>query len=953
MNPYMSKNIKIVFAMIFTFGAGLYLFAGAILHFKLSTLGTEALNLSETSSVCDGQICTGKWSFVTDKKFILLGQILRNHKLFDTSTGAELLPISAVNSTNTDSWIELHVYQINPGVTYQITAQKPSSAKLDYFVGILPRATDNPGILSGPEIIRSLSVIGFTMTLLAFGILIGAMFVSNTQFTSSTLPTKTSPGLFIFSALLLTLGLSMSAGLWDSVFPEGNIRNFILRSTVTASFLILLFQKTLITLSNNSRIILTINIGCVLTLTGSLWPFLRQAHFWSLTIGIISILGALRFFTRKEAISGLLWGSGLFDSLRIFGVFSLPDYPPFFAFNVLSLVALGLSAGNSGGFATIYLAGKAYRRLRREVALDAISHAFHSAKTLSPSDRIQFFSNFLPVVSEFLQAERVSITINLPLGRPITHLYDRAKKIKSTFDDGTISGVVSMRTLLYGETALFESFATFSKRHGLSGSSSLADSDLFCTIPIRVNGMIVGALMVTRFDDRRLRDRLGDLNKLDEDKANINAVIAAVESMASSLIVQTLNDSAQASRRLHSDLHQELAVCDKPADFLSLYARIVAFHCKCAVFIHAEIAEQGIAVAHCSVPIEAWRFLTENPLNLNPNNTSPIGPTVVAFREGRSSYVKDIREIKKHMHPKTQSLFELMGTETLAAVRLGSEGRRYVVTMFTNAGDPPPNAAITQIIESTEAIFVAALEIMSQRSSVVALGELTSRLIGDHEIRAKIIEAAKARNLPTTIGRPKSSFLLLFDLAGSSDLSQDTELKARAYGTFYDLVNKKSQELLNGTIRKTIGDAVIVTWDGTQSDPSADPNFVQKLQSLAAYADCIAREIGCKGARALLHHGKYFLGLVGTETFGQIDVIGSGIDEVCKMEGTMKQITIDGKPAKLAISGCAINQFSSQTSSIYVAKNLTAVGPFNASTYSIHYACTLTNSDRMITHVAG
>jgi class 3 adenylate cyclase len=236
---------------------------------------------------------------------------------------------------------------------------------------------------------------------------------------------------------------------------------------------------------------------------------------------------------------------------------------------------------------------------------------------------------------------------------------------------------------------------------------------------------------------------------------------------------------------------------------------------------------------------------------------------------------------------------------------------------------------------------------------VVALGELTSRLIGDKEIRTKIIEAAKARNLPTTIGKPKTSFLLLFDLVGSSDLSHDTELKARAYGNFYDLVNKKAQEQLRGVIRKTIGDAVIITWDGSDHDPSIDPNFVHKLRNLAQYADFVAKDIGCKGARALLHYGKYFLGLVGTETFGQIDVIGSGIDEVCKLEGLMKHIVIDGSPAKLAISCSAIEKISSQASYAFVRENLVEFDVLPTSRFNIKFACTLISGVRTINHAAG
>jgi class 3 adenylate cyclase len=109
-------------------------------------------------------------------------------------------------------------------------------------------------------------------------------------------------------------------------------------------------------------------------------------------------------------------------------------------------------------------------------------------------------------------------------------------------------------------------------------------------------------------------------------------------------------------------------------------------------------------------------------------------------------------------------------------------------------------------------------------------------------------------------------------------------------------------------IRKTIGDAVIVTWDGTNRCLSDHPRIFEALKEVVHYADHVAREIGCKGARAVLHHGQYFLGLVGTQTFGQIDVIGSGIDEVCKLEGQVKGLRVQGRPIKLAISSTATTQ---------------------------------------------
>jgi hypothetical protein len=88
---------------------------------------------------------------------------------------------------------------------------------------------------------------------------------------------------------------------------------------------------------------------------------------------------------------------------------------------------------------------------------------------------------------------------------------------------------------------------------------------------------------------------------------------------------------------------------------------------------------------------------------------------------------------------------------------------------------------------------------------------------------------------------------------------------------------------------------------------------MESLKEVIHYADHVAKGIGCKGARAILHHGEYFLGLVGTQTFGQIDVIGSGIDEVCKIEGHMKGLLVDGSPIKMAISKTATLHLSRET----------------------------------------
>ncbi len=952
MNESVGTSQKHTSIAIFSIAIVMYLGAGLIAHLKMRGSGATEIHLSQVENQCSESECVAKWQFISTKRFVLLGQILRSHQLRRLGTDGDVLPITVVSGTMSDSWLRLNVYQVEPGERYEIVGKKPLTARMGYFVGIRPREANDSSILTVPHLVESIQRSGLLLALVSVLILLAALAVSTKRLIALNPVTKTEPGNLQICALLLIGSLTLSTGLWDAAIPEGNYRNAALRSLMTAACLMFVIPDPRLNSVWTRRLWFAIKV--VVLITGSLmfWPFLRQATYWSAILFLMATFGAVKFYRQKDTVSALMWGCGILDAGRVIGLIQIVDYPPVYVFNVLSLSALGLAAGNAGGFVTIGLLGKLYRRIRRDFLLDSINQQFHSFRGKRPEVQLESLKSVLPMLGEFLHCGRITITINLPLGRPVTYSFDSHTKTSEVFDDGTIPGAVTLRSLLYGDSALFESFAAYSKRLGFGANTSLSGFDLFCIIPIRVNEQVVGTIMMTKFKDAALREKMVRADGLTEERENIRAVLSVFEGLVSSMIVRDLNSASQVSRDLHKMLHLELALCERPADFLSLYARSIAYHCKCAVAIHTKIGDQGVAVAHCGLPSDAWAFLSKHPLKLATGGASPIGPTVVAFMERRSSYVKDVREIKSQMHPMTQSLFELMRSESIAAIPLAPETRNFVVTLFTMSGDPPASPSVVQVVESTEAIFVAALEVMSQRSSVVALGELTSRLIGDKEIRTKIIEAAKARNLPTTIGKPKTSFLLLFDLVGSSDLSHDTELKARAYGNFYDLVNKKAQEQLRGVIRKTIGDAVIITWDGSDHDPSIDPNFVHKLRNLAQYADFVAKDIGCKGARAILHYGKYFLGLVGTETFGQIDVIGSGIDEVCKLEGLMKHIVIDGSPAKLAISCSAIEKISSQASYTFVRENLVEFDVLPTSRFNIKFACTLISGVRTINHAA-
>src|SRR5690606_24947416 len=131
------------------------------------------------------------------------------------------------------------------------------------------------------------------------------------------------------------------------------------------------------------------------------------------------------------------------------------------------------------------------------------------------------------------------------------------------------------------------------------------------------------------------------------------------------------------------------------------------------------------------------------------------GPSVVAFRDGKSSYIKDIMELSDKMHPRTIDLMASMSVMSVLAVPFNTLQRSFVVSLLSRREQGPADPALLSVLEAAEALFVAAVEVMSQKTSVLALGRLASRLIGDEEVRGKILDAAREESLPTTVGSAK------------------------------------------------------------------------------------------------------------------------------------------------------------------------------------------------------
>lgn len=955
MSTLSEKNVRTVTIAALAAIILLYLGQGVIYWIRLNQIDASKINLEFLNEQCDELNCTATWRFQPTGKFLLLGHVLRTHQVHLENSNENLIPVSKIRGTSADSWAGLRVYEVEPNKTYILEAEKYKSIRMGYFIGVLPRSSNHEGLLSIPDIGPTVSTISALLGIFILFVMFGSAYLGQNSKASSRSHEHQIFYAIAIAACFAVASSFISMGVLDSLLIEGDLRNKILRFSLMCAIMIPVAAQFNWLKSPHTLIKIFFTIALIIGVGLLFWSKVRGGISWALIVTTFTLIGTLSLIRLKKTLPAIALSFSLFDALKIFGLIEITDYPPVYLSNISIMSSMILFAGDLGGYATISMAGLAYRRFKRDLVLMSIQNVFDSSIRENTSDTIAELRSVLPDIANLVGAGQVAVTINLPLGRPVTQTYDVNTNNTRVFDDGKIPGSVTLRALLYGDEVIFESFSDYAHRLRIAKNPTFEDSSYFCAIPLRVNKSIIGTIILTKFNDQFIRKKLENpsLSFLSEEKETIYLVVERLSQSLSKLMVQDYNSSVALSKSLQISIHKIIASSSSATDFLWRFVATLANVCNVGVMLHEKFDNRGVALAQSGIQPHGWEVFLANPFNLSIDAKQAYGPTVVAFRDGKSSYVKNVSEVSDRFHPQTQQILASMKVQSLAAIPLKSAERSFVITIMTTSDQSPADPTITSVIESTEALFVAAVEVMSQKTSVLALGQLASRLIGDDEVREKILDAAKSRDLPTTIGSPRVSFLLLFDLIGSSDLSTDTETKARAYGDFYDAVNRKSQEVLGGLIRKTIGDAVIVTWDGTDILLTRQVDLLQKLEYVADYADKVAKSIGCKGARALLHHGRYFLGLVGTHTFGQIDVIGTGIDEVCKMEGVMKTIKIESQRITLAISETAANELPSISTERYLDHGYTDISGQCDQKFSIKYGkvISITEEDQ-VHHVA-
>lgn len=515
------------------------------------------------------------------------------------------------------------------------------------------------------------------------------------------------------------------------------------------------------------------------------------------------------------------------------------------------------------------------------------------------------FENAFRLIPRSASCGRVGLLFLSRKGTPITLTYDAASDVYQCFDDGRVEGHIFSRVLIYKEQFWFESIERLRDvgYNRLEESKELKDAKYFCAIPLFDRGNLIGILSLTRFNDRIVGSK-AQLEFREQIKMQIELIAKRLESYFQTKTLSEFEKSKENAELLRSRIDEFYATTKDDFSFFGSVLEELQKLTDSSILVFKrtskERAELWLQRGLSGDEESAWK---EIPLNVSPTVGNKIGPYIVAFNEGKSSYVKRIEEIFEQLHPHSQNLFTLMCAQTVITIPIKMIDEEYVISIISRKDKGALSYTWVDIVAEIKPTIIANIQALRKSSSLEAYGRLATRFIDNPETRNSLLALAKIGDLPTTVGRTVGSLIFVVDLIGSSNLDLDPQAKADLYGKFYDRLAQTSRDLLHLSILKKSGDGAILGGVTPLSGEMLRKNIVEFVSD----SDATAVQLGCTGARVSIHFGEYFVGLIGTKSSGAIDAIGAGIDHACKLEDQMKTWKQYGLHPRLGLTKAAFN----------------------------------------------
>ncbi len=848
---------------------------GYFIKWKLSFLEAEEISYTLTSAECDNKHCYESYRVEPTDRLLLLGHVLRDFSVHFEKGGEEIYPMNQQKGDSADNWTNLFVYDLKEAQPVIVKATRPKSARLQGFIGIYPRSTNNEDILSVPDITPTISLSSQLSAVFMLYIMYFAAIISRYREASSYGTTKAYLTVVVVA---VTINMLFNSHYFDSVFPDAYTRNILHRTF--SGFGYLLPALYIVKGSKLSRISFATSflfLGYLNARYGRIETFGYPLYFFGVlcfcSISLVSLL------SKKLFLISILFSIVLIDAFRI-GGYPIGDYPPIYFYQIALLTYGCLIAHKNGALNVILLAKRAYEQLQKDLTMVDLVNALKTTQSESLNSIVK---KFLLLGREVVQCEKVSLLIGFPGKPPITFFTKEGAETVQVHDDGEVKGIIFTRAYIYGDSFWFDSVDQLRKDGfgNITQRQEHEDRKYFVALPVRFSDQIVGAIAFTGFYDKQIENK--NLPFVKEEYARrIRTILGHFETFIASKMSNEISNLQMKTDQLKREVAEAMLEAETAVEYFNFVSKALSEATCRQVSLYQQVGIKGPMISHYNLKgYEAWSSV---PFNLDPKAQNRVGPTIVAFLEGKSSYVRDVRALYDRLHPRTQELCEGSQIQDITAVpmRIGQEV--FVWNLYGTRSDPKRESGALSIVEDIRSDIIIGYQFVNQKSSVSALGRLNARLIGDATTRDRVLEYARNNNMPSTVGEKRSSLLLMIDLIGSSKMPDSCERKAELYGQFYDRLNADLKKSLKGAIRKASGDGVIIT-----ASPDHNVDIIKAFHEVLSNANRVGQQVGCDGVRMIVHYGEFFFGMVGTQTFAQIDSIGSEIDRLCKLESLAKQ----------------------------------------------------------------
>jgi len=833
---------------------------------------------------------------------LLLGNLYTTHTVYDSANNLIESNVST-RSRLTDTWPHYFTYKATSEGIYKVLVFRPRKLTNRVIAGMEPRVCAGSEINRLPLIMPSTTAISNIIALA-----ISAFLISLVCLVGGLKRTKGVYALHAFYFFILFLASLKANHNYDTFIFRGANGQTVLQTIVgllTSYPLTVALTSKL--KSRNIFLILTVHVLCCITLP--LFKITVFGYSAYLLYVSMSILLCSLYFLRK----GRPWLalSLIFFPLDITPAFGLQlkDFPIVSSWFVSISTFYCLDLWSRGAEASFIVLKRQLLRVRQY-------EQFNDLKNFIDINSIGLIGNnrdqitiLLKLVSEAFSCRNATFSIKAGTSF-VTYRYDNNTTLLQEFDQDEGIGVVLNRVLLFNDSFPLNNIQNLKVSLDKRFLEKIEYNSFkyFSCLPIFSHGEVIGAIALTSFKDE---DIFSKGFYITETAAQAQSLVDFFTSKVTSNSLR-LNEN---QGELLKDLKSILFLCAETSrnlnEFFEEFIGQVFSKYKLESVLFFKKGNYGVPEVFRVKEDGTRKALISNNLVLTSDGSNQSGPTVVALLEGKSSFLSNSQEMRQVLHPKTVEYLAMANISGFGSYPLGLGGETAAWMLLVPSELPDffkvhLHSVICDLLET----FVSMASFVGSQEKNRSLNLVTSRLVSDVELRELIVAKSDAGKMPATSGLEETGLIINIDLISSKNVDVDLAGRAAVLGEFFDFTMLKLKQIFESvTICKSTGDGLIL-----RVPIRKDIEFpvVDLVISVMTEIDSYAKDLNTTGVRACIHYGDYFVGVVGTSSFGQIDAIGHNIDRVFRMEQFIKIIPELKSQSLLAVSNEAIELLSAQ-----------------------------------------